>query len=88
MQPGRLVRHYFLISLSLISGGLITSGLVEIYFRYQESWEHLARLQHEVTAGTAFKIEQFIQEIERDVRAVAKSRELTEKGLTPDYSSS
>src|SRR5262249_47887387 len=47
--------------------------------------EHLARLQHEVTAGAAFKIEQFIQEIERDVKAVAKSRELTENVITPTY---
>ena len=84
-QPRRLVRHSFLISAVLISGGLITSGLVEIYFRYQEGREHVARLQHEVTAGMAFKIEQFIREIERDARTAAKSRELTEKGLTPDY---
>lgn len=84
-KRGRLVRHYFLISVVLISGGLITSGLVEIYFRYQESWEHLALLQQEITTGAAFKIERFIQEIEHDLRAAAKSREITEKGLTPDY---
>ncbi len=82
-QPGRLVRHYLLISVFLISGGLITSGLVEIYFAYREGRDHLARLQHEVTAGTAFKIEQFLQEIERDVRAVAGSRELAGHGNTP-----
>ncbi len=35
-RRGRLVRDYFLISVVLIGGGLITSGLVEIYFRYQE----------------------------------------------------
>jgi len=79
-RRGRLVRHYFLISVVLISG-----GLVEIYFRYQESWEHLALLQQEITTGAAFKIERFIQEIEHDLRAAAKSREITEKGLTPDY---
>lgn len=36
-RQGRLVRHYFLISVFLVSGGLITSGLVELYFRYQEN---------------------------------------------------
>ena len=36
-RRGRLVRHYFLISVLLISGGLITSGLLEIYFSYQEN---------------------------------------------------
>src|SRR3989304_7368908 len=84
-KRGRLVRNYFLISVVLISGGLITSGLVELYFRYQESWEHLARLQHEITAGAAFKIERFIQEIEHTLRATTKSREVTEKGLSPEY---
>jgi hypothetical protein len=48
---GRLVRHYFLISLVLISGGLITSGVSELYFRYRESAADLVRLQQEITAG-------------------------------------
>ena len=43
-RRGRLVRHYFLISVILIGSGLITSGVVEIYFRYQESRENLALL--------------------------------------------
>ncbi|MBI3301532.1 MAG: sensor histidine kinase [Deltaproteobacteria bacterium] len=84
-KRGRLVRHYFLISVVLISGGLITSGLVELYFRYQESWEQAARLQQEMTASAAFKIERFIQEIEHDLKAATKSREITEKGLSPEY---
>jgi hypothetical protein len=53
-RRGRLVRHYFLISLILISGGLITSGLLEIYFRYNESRGQLALLQEEVAAAAAF----------------------------------
>ena len=81
----KLVRHYFLISVLVISGGLITSGLVELYFRYQESWEQVGQLQREISAGAAFKIERFIQEIEHDLKAATKSREITEKGLTPEY---
>jgi signal transduction histidine kinase len=84
-KRGRLVRHYFLISLVLISGGLITSGLSELYFRYRESASDLVRLQQEITSGAASKIEQFIQEIERTTRGAAKSREITEKGLSPEY---
>ena len=82
---GRLVRHYFLISLVLISGGLITSGLSELYFRYQESSAELVRLQQEITSGAAWKIEQFVEEIERITRGATKSREITEKGFSPDY---
>jgi signal transduction histidine kinase len=84
-KRGRLVRHYFLISLVLISGGLITSGLSELYFRYRESAADLVRLQQEITSGVASKIEQFVQEIERTTRGAAKSREITEKGLSPEY---
>src|SRR4029450_13543211 len=84
-KRGRLVRHYFLISLVLISGGLITSGLSELYFRYQESAADLVRLQQEITSGAASKIEQFVHEIERTTRGAAKSREITEKGLSPEY---
>jgi signal transduction histidine kinase len=84
-KRGRLVRHYFLISLVLISGGLITSGLSELYFRYRESAVDLVRLQQEITSGAASKIEQFVQEIERTTRGATKSREITEKGLSPEY---
>ncbi|HXV79447.1 MAG TPA: sensor histidine kinase [Candidatus Binatia bacterium] len=84
-KRGRLVRHYFLISLTLISGGLITSGLSELYFRYRESAADLVRLQQEITSGAAWKIEQFVQEIERTIRGSTKSREITEKGLSPEY---
>jgi hypothetical protein len=40
---GRLMREYFLISVLLVGGGLITSGAIEIYYSFQESQEHLAR---------------------------------------------
>ncbi len=84
-KRGRLVRHYFLISLVLISGGLITSGVSELYFRYRESAADLVRLQQEITLGAAWKIEQFVEEIERTTRGATKSREITEKGFSPDY---
>ncbi|MBI4488367.1 MAG: GAF domain-containing protein [Deltaproteobacteria bacterium] len=84
-RRGRLVRHYFFISGLLIGGGLITSGLLEIYFRYYESQEHLALLQQEITAGAAFKIERFIQEIQGTMKAATRSREIAPRGLTPEY---
>ena len=84
-KHSRLVRDYFVVSLILISGGLITSGLSELYFRYRESAADLVRLQQEITSGAASKIEQFVQEIERTTRGAAKSRDITEKGLSPEY---
>ena len=81
----RLLRDYFLISVLLIGGGLITSGLVEIYYRYQESQEQLALLQKEIAAGAAFKIEQFVQEIHNILKGATKSRDIAPKGLTPEF---
>jgi signal transduction histidine kinase/HAMP domain-containing protein len=84
-ERGRLVRDYFFISVLLIGGGLITSGLVEIYFRYQESREQLALLQREIAAGAAFKIERFVQEIHNTLKGATRSREIAPKGLTPEF---
>jgi signal transduction histidine kinase len=82
---GRLVREYFLISVLLVGGGLIASGVVEIYFRYQESREQLALYQHEVAAGAAFKIERFVQEIHNTLKGATRSREIAPRGLTPEF---
>ncbi len=84
-RRGRLVRHYFFISVVLIGGGLIASGALEIYFRYQESREQLALLQQEVAAGAAVKIERFVQEIHNTLKGATKSREIAPKGLTPEF---
>src|SRR5918999_2516514 len=84
-RRGRLVRDYFFISVVLIGGGLITSGLVEIYFRYLESREQLALVQQEVAAGAAFKIERFVQEIHNTLRGATRSRYIAPKGLTPEF---
>jgi signal transduction histidine kinase len=79
------VRHYFFISVLLISSGLIASGLLEIYFRYRENWGQIDLLHREIAAGATFKIEEFIQEIERTMKGATKSREIAVKGLSPEY---
>jgi len=84
-RRGRLVRDYFFISVLLIGGGLITSGLVEIYFRYLESREQLGSVQKEVATGAAVKIERFVQEIHNTLKGATKSREIAPKGLTEEF---
>src|SRR3989337_4327260 len=84
-RRGRLGRHYLLISVILIGSGLIASGLLEIYFRYQESREQLALLQQEVAAGAAFKIERFVQEIHNTLKGATRSREIAPKRLTAEF---
>ncbi len=84
-RPGRLVRHYFLISVLLIAGGLITSGLLEVYFRYQESQEQLALLQQEAANVAALNIERFIHDIETAMKAVTKYQDIARQGITTEY---
>jgi len=81
----RLIRGYFLVSLFLVGGGLITSGLLEIYFLYFDSREQISQFRGEVATGAAFKIEQFVQEIEKMMRGATKSREVVLKGISPEY---
>jgi class 3 adenylate cyclase/HAMP domain-containing protein len=81
----RLVRNYFLISLFLVGGGLVTSSLLEIYFRYFESREQISQLRGEVAAGAAFKLEQFVQEIEKTMLWATKSREIVLEGVSSKY---
>src|SRR5262245_55212117 len=84
-RRGRLVRHYFRVSLLLISGGLISSGLLEIYFSYRDNFRQLALLQQEVASGAAFKIAKFVQEIETSMKAATRSPSVAVSGLSPEY---
>lgn len=84
-RRGRLVRHYFVISVILIGTGLISSGLLEIYFRYRESNENLNVLQQEVAAAAAFKAEQFIRQIEAALRTATRSPEIARSGLSETF---
>jgi signal transduction histidine kinase len=84
-RRGRLVRHYFLISLSLIASGLISSAVLEIYFRYRENQAQIARLEREAAAVAALKIERFIQDIVTAVRAATKSREAAQGDISSAY---
>jgi len=82
---GRLVRHYFFVSVVLIAGGLITSGLLEIFFRYRESRDHLAVLQKESATVAALKIDRFIHDVETAMKAAARSQEIAREGVSSDY---
>src|SRR5215470_17235664 len=64
---GRLFRKYVVLFAILVSGALLTSGLVELYFSYRENLEALVALQREQAAGAAARIEAFLRDIERQV---------------------
>jgi signal transduction histidine kinase len=72
----RLIRRYFLISALLLAGGLLVSGLVEMYFRYHEIRDNIAQLQQEAATGAASKIGQAMQEIHSSMVAATRSRDV------------
>src|SRR5262245_59441769 len=82
---GRLLRRTFVIALVLVSGGLLTSGAMELLFRYWESIEAIEALQREMAQGAAFKIQQFVRDIEKTLRASTQVQEIIAAGLTEDY---
>jgi signal transduction histidine kinase len=81
----RLLRRTFVVALLLVSGGLLTSGAVELFFRYRESVEAIGALQREMAQGAAFKIQEFVQDIEKTLRAATQVQEIITAGLTDAY---
>jgi len=51
----------------LVSGALLASGAIELYFSYYENREALIALQREKALGVAERIDAFIKEIERQI---------------------
>ncbi len=68
MTPrGRLFRKYVVLFVALVTGALLASGLIEIYFSYQENKAALVSVQREKAVAAASRIEQFSKEIEGQI---------------------
>jgi signal transduction histidine kinase len=81
----RLVRSYFFTSAILIAGGLISAGLLEIYFRYKEGMEQIGLTQQDAAVGAALRIERFIQNIATTMKAVTRSPDTRSSKKRTDY---
>jgi GAF domain-containing protein len=84
-KAGGLLQRTFLIALVLVSGGLITSSAVELFFRYRENVEAIWSLPREVARGAAFEIQQFVRDIEHTLRAATQTPDIVAAGLTKAY---
>jgi signal transduction histidine kinase/CheY-like chemotaxis protein len=62
-----LFRKYVAVFIILVSGALVTSGLLQLYFSYQENQAALLSVQREKAVGASTRIAQFLQEIERQI---------------------
>ena len=68
MTPtGRLSRKYAVVIAGLVTVALLVSGLVEIYFSYQEHTQALILVQREKAVAAAARIETFVRELERQL---------------------
>ena len=67
---GRLFWKYLAVILLLVGGVLTLSTAVDLYFSYQEAKENIVELEREKALAAAYRIEQFVMSIEREVRGV------------------
>jgi signal transduction histidine kinase/HAMP domain-containing protein len=82
-RRGRLVRSYFFIFVTLIGGGMIASGLTEIYFRSYETREQIGLVQGEAASAALAKIAQYILTIEGQMKSTSLSQQISEQGFAP-----
>jgi len=73
IRRGSLFAKYSIPLVLLVSGALVVSGLIQIYFSYQESKSALARIQYEKAAAAAIRIEQFARQLEHDLSWIAQT---------------
>src|ERR1700704_3142287 len=59
----RLFRKYVALFVAVVCVALLTNGLFEIWFSYQENKQSLTRIQREQAEAAAAKIGQFIKDI-------------------------
>ena len=65
--PGHLFRKYVVYFVILVTVALVTSGLTGTYFSYRDNITALVGLQREKALGAAYKIEQYLKEIEHQI---------------------
>ena len=70
-RQGRLFRKYLLLLLTLVSGVLLASGAISVYFSYQEHRTALGSLQEEKAVAAASRIEQYIRQIQQQLAFAA-----------------
>ena len=65
---GRLFRKYVVVLFVLVGGVLMAASLVELYFSYRETQRAIVREERAKAVAAAGRIEQFLKEIEQQVR--------------------
>jgi signal transduction histidine kinase/HAMP domain-containing protein len=69
----------------LIGGGMIASGLTEIYFRYYETQEHVAVVQGEAANAALSSIAQYILTVEGQMKSASLSQYIANREFDPKH---
>jgi signal transduction histidine kinase/CheY-like chemotaxis protein len=73
-RPETLFWKYLTVIVLLVGGVLVASGLVELYFSYEDAKQEIVVLEREKAAAAADRIERFVRTIEAKVRGTLTPR--------------
>jgi signal transduction histidine kinase len=76
----RLIWRYTAVVVALVAGAILTVGLSELYFSYEDSKRAITGIEADKASTAAVSIHQFIEEILGDLKSVAQP------GVAPDGS--
>jgi two-component system, NtrC family, sensor kinase len=68
----RLIWKYTAVVVTLVAAAVVSVGLTELYFSYQDSKRALTRVEQDKASTAATSIEQQMQELQRELVAVAQ----------------
>ncbi len=84
-RRGQIVRRYFFVFAVLVGGALVTSAIVEIAFRFQETRRTLGLLHSRTAEVAALRIREYIEDIAHAAQMTTQAREVVERGITERY---
>jgi two-component system, NtrC family, sensor kinase len=68
----RLIWKYTAVVVTLVAAAIVSVGLTELYFSYQDSKRALTRVERDKASTAATSIEQQLQDLQRELEAVAQ----------------
>jgi signal transduction histidine kinase len=68
----RLIWKYTTVVVALVAAGIVSVGLTELYFSYQDSKKVLSRAEQDKASSAATSIEQTMDEVVRELVALAQ----------------
>ena len=70
-RGGRLFRKYFVLILALVTAALLIPSSISLWFSYRETLDTLHALQHEKAVAAAERIEQYVLQVQAQLKGAA-----------------